>query len=93
MNETTFREQLARDGYTEVLVRDWAPDLQLAEHSHPFDARLMLLAGALQLTRASGVMQFQPGDCCDVPCGELHAERYGPQGAQVLVGRRHPPAA
>ena len=89
MTETTFRDQLARDGFTEVLVRDWAADQQLPEHSHPFDARLLVLAGDMQLTRAGSAQRFCVGEHCEVPRGQPHAEHYGPQGAQLLVGRRY----
>lgn len=89
MTETIFRDQLARDGFTEVLVRDWAAGQQLAEHSHPFDARLLVLAGDMQLTRTAGPERFTAGESCEVPRGQPHAEQYGPQGAQLLVGRRY----
>ena len=89
MTETIFRDQLARDGFTEVLVRDWAAGQQLAEHSHPFDARLLVLTGDMLLTRAGSAQRFSVGEQCEVLRGQPHAEHYGPQGAQLLVGRRY----
>ena len=88
MDETQFRAALAQDGFTEVLVREWAPDLVLAEHEHPFDARLLVLRGGLTLTRPDGPEWLGVGQGCELPRGTLHAEHYGPEGCSVLVGRR-----
>ena len=88
MDETQFRATLAQDGFNEVLVREWAPDLVLADHDHPFDARLLVLRGGLTLTRAEGPEWFGEGQGCEVPRGTRHAEHYGPAGCTVLVGRR-----
>ncbi len=88
MDETQYRAALAQDGFNEVLVREWAPDLALAEHDHPFDARLLVLRGGLTLTRAAGPEPLAEGQCCEVPRGTPHAEHYGPEGATLLVGRR-----
>ncbi len=88
MDETIFRAGLAADGFTEVLVREWAPDQVLAEHDHPFDARLLVLRGGLTLTQASGAQTLGPGQGCELQRGTPHAEHYGPAGCSVLVGRR-----
>jgi len=37
-------------------------------------------------------VDYRPGQCFDVPHGDVHAELHGPQGATLLVGRRHPAA-
>ena len=88
MDETQFRAALAQDGFNEVLVREWAPDQAVAEHDHPFDARLMVLRGGLTLTRANGPEWFGEGQHCELSRGTRHAEQYGPAGCSVLVGRR-----
>ena len=88
MDETLFRAALAQDGFNEVLVREWAPDQVLAEHDHPFDARLLVLRGGLTLTRPDGPEWLEQGHNCELPRGTPHAEHYGPAGCTVLVGRR-----
>ena len=40
------------------------------------------------MSRAGGPEWFGEGQGCEVPCGTLHAEHYGPAGCTVLVGRR-----
>ena len=88
MDETLFRAGLAADGFTEVLLREWAPDQVLAEHNHPFDARLLVLRGGLTLTRPGGPEWLGEGASCELARGTLHAEHYGAAGCSVLVGRR-----
>ena len=88
MDETTFRAQLAQDGFSEVLVRELAADAVIPEHQHAWDARLMVLQGELTLDRASGSVRFAAGEHCEVPRGELHVETHGPAGCSLLIGRR-----
>lgn len=90
MDEAAFRASLARDGFTEVLRRELPPNAELPEHHHVWDSRVLVLAGALRLTHAGRSVDYRPGQAFDVPRGEAHAEMHGPQGATLLVGRRHP---
>ena len=90
MDEAAFREQLARDGFTEVLVRDMPPGAVLPEHTHAWDSRLMVLAGEFRLERAGVSVRYVAGHSCEVPRDEPHAETYGTGGTRMLIGRRHP---
>ena len=89
MDETTFRAQLAQQGYGEVLVRELSANATLSEHHHDWDARLLVLSGELRLNRDGESMLFQLGDSFEVPLGQRHAEHYGPSGAKLLTGRRY----
>jgi len=75
-------------GYDEVLVREWAPGEELAEHVHPFDARVRVVSGELWLTMGGQVRHLRQGDLFEVPRETPHAERYGPQGATFWTARR-----
>jgi quercetin dioxygenase-like cupin family protein len=92
MDDTTFRTALARDGFTEVLVRDLPAGQVLADHSHAWDARLLVLAGDMVLTLPDGPSTLTVGQWCEVPMGERHAEHYGSAGTTLLIGRRYPAA-
>lgn len=92
MDESTFRDQLARDGFTEVLIRDMPADALLPDHQHAWDARLLVLAGDMQLSHAGGTQRYAAGQQFEVPRDQVHAEHYGAQGTRLLIGRRHPPA-
>ncbi len=92
---TTF-EAFERDaksaGFDEVITRTWEADKVLAEHTHPFEAKALVVAGEMWLTcegvtrhiPAGGTFHLQP----EVP----HAERYGSNGATYWVARRNPSA-
>ena len=79
------------DGFTAVLVREWATDQVLAGHDRPLDARLLVLRGGLALTRSSGPEWLGEGAHRELARVTLHAEHYGPAGCSVLVGRRYLP--
>ena len=89
MDETTFRAQLAQDGYTEVLLREWAANTVLPEHQHAFDARLLVLGGEFRLNKAGESLQLCAGQTCEVPRDQPHAEHYGATDVTLLVGRRY----
>jgi quercetin dioxygenase-like cupin family protein len=92
MNAATFRDQLAADGFTEVLERDAAPNSALELHEHPFDARLFILSGALRLRQGGVERVLRAGESCELARGEPHAEAYDGEGARLLIGRRYPAA-
>jgi quercetin dioxygenase-like cupin family protein len=90
MDETGFRLALGNDGFNEVLTRDMPPDAVLPEHTHPWDARLLVLQGEMRLERDGGSLRLCSGDHCEIAQGVPHAEYYGPQGTSLLIGRRYP---
>lgn len=87
-DEAALRERLAADGYDEVLTRTLDAGMSNEMHEHPFDARLHILEGELVLGTPGGETTFRPGEVCEVPRGVRHCERYGAQGATLLIGRR-----
>lgn len=89
MDAAGFRAGLAADGFTEVLERDATPGSALPTHSHPFDARLLVLEGTLRLTQAGAERRLAAGDWCELARGEPHAEAYDADGARLLIGRRY----
>jgi hypothetical protein len=80
-------------GYTEVIARDWQPGLVVAEHSHPFDARALVVAGEMWLTVAGETQHLGVGDRFELQHGTPHSERYGEEGATYWVARRMHEAA
>jgi hypothetical protein len=92
MNPTTFLqfESAARaEGFDEVLVREWAPDLVLQTHAHPFAVRALVVRGMGRLAQ-DGVMQYlRAGEGFELAREAPHAEHYGAKGATFWVARRH----
>jgi hypothetical protein len=84
-----FKDAALAEGFDEVLERRWDAHEVLEPHRHPFDVRGLMVQGELWLTRGEDTQHLQPGDRFEIPCNELHAERYGSEGAIFWVARRH----
>jgi quercetin dioxygenase-like cupin family protein len=89
MDRAIFESELVRDGYR-VVFGGMDPNQANPEHSHEFDARAMVLAGEITITRDGEPTTFRPGDSCTVPAGTPHAEQAGPQGVAYVAGYRTP---
>ena len=87
MRQSEFEADLRREGY-QVLYGGLQAGMVNPDHSHDWDARVMVMGGEITLTRAGKAETFGAGDSCAVPAGEVHAERVGPQGVAYIVGRR-----
>jgi len=49
-------------GFDEAVVRDWAPDTVLPEHTHPFEANALVTKGEMWLTCEGQTRHLGPGD-------------------------------
>ncbi len=83
-----FTAQLQAEGYQEVVTREIKAGLATPEHTHPYDARGLVLAGQFCVTSATGAQDCGVGQSFAVAAGLLHAETSGAAGATLLVGRR-----
>lgn len=86
----SFKSLALAEGFDEVLERVWAPDTVLAEHTHPFAAKALVVQGEMWLTVGGETQHLKPGDLFELAHGEPHAERYGPEGATYWVARLNP---
>ncbi len=87
MHRETFERSLAEEGFPEpVVVTREAGAME--EHAHPFEAKALILAGEVHIRVAGEERLYRAGDVFHLGANELHAERYGPQGVQYLVGRK-----
>jgi quercetin dioxygenase-like cupin family protein len=89
MDRATFIAELEREGY-EIVEREMAANHVNPQHSHDFDARVMVVAGEITITRDGTPTIYRAGDSCAVPHGYPHAERAGPEGVSYIAGRRMP---
>jgi len=90
MDTTEFTAALVREGYGEVSTRVREPLVELGDHSHPYDVRALMLAGELTLTFEGKTQVCRGGDIFTMKADCLHSEKFGPEGATFLVGRRTP---
>ena len=87
-NLAEFTAQAMDDGFDEIIQRDWAPNLVIEKHTHPFDARVQVATGQVTLSLDNGVQKFEAGQCFYIARGTEHAEQYGAEGATFWVARK-----
>lgn len=88
MNQTEFEKKCAAEGYGEIVDRTMAADHFNPEHSHEFDACVLLVDGEMTITRHGKAETFRAGDMCTLAAGTVHTEKCGDAGAHYLAGRR-----
>jgi quercetin dioxygenase-like cupin family protein len=90
MERMAFETELHEQGYAEVVDRRMEPNAVNPEHTHEFDARLLVLDGTMTVTAAGTERTYSAGDTFTMSAGCRHAERSGPVGVRYLAGRRYP---
>ena len=84
-----FQAQALRQGFGEVLTREWAPDAVVDQHTHPFAVQALMVSGELWLTVNGATQHLRAGDRFSLDSEMPHAERYGSEGATFWVARRN----
>jgi len=79
MTPIEFDADLRREGY-QVTNTSLAPNQLNPDHTHDFDARIMVLAGKITITRDGQARIYHAGDYWLTPAGAIHAELVGPEG-------------
>ncbi|MDE2005839.1 MAG: hypothetical protein KGI51_04665 [Rhodospirillales bacterium] len=87
MDRASFEAELRRDGYEPVERRRSANETD-PDHAHGFDARLLILEGAITIDCGGKAHTYRPGETCEVAAGIRHSEQIGPEGVFYLAGRR-----
>ena len=85
-----FEATARREGYDEVVAREWPADAVVATHEHPFAVKALVVAGEMWLSEGETTRRLLPGDAFELAAGVSHAERYGAAGATYWAARRHP---
>lgn len=88
-DEVDFEAALRADGFQEVVRRAAAPGQSLPEHDHGWDVRGLVLAGRFTVAAEGALQDCGPGQVFTLTAGHRHTEAAGPDGAALLVGRRH----
>ena len=87
MTPFEFDADLRRQGF-QVMNTGLAPNHLNPDHTHDFDARIMVLAGEITITRDGEARTYHTGDYWLTPAGAVHAELAGPEGVAIIIGRR-----
>ncbi|WP_322104649.1 cupin domain-containing protein [Paraburkholderia sp. J41] len=87
MDRETFIRTLADEGFPEpVLVTREAGTTD--EHTHPFEAKALIVAGEIGISVNGVERLYRAGDVFHLAPNLPHAERYGHGGVQYLAGRK-----
>jgi quercetin dioxygenase-like cupin family protein len=90
MDQRTFETELRDQGYSEVMDRRMEANSVNPEHVHDFDARLLVLEGAMMIISEGEERSYRAGDTFSMSAGCRHAEQCGSEGVRYLAGRRYP---
>ncbi len=93
MDAPTFSEFEAaarREGYDEIVPREWPAGAVVETHEHPFAVKAIIVAGEMWLTHGGKTQHLRPGDRFELDERVPHAERYGAAGATYWAARRNP---
>lgn len=89
MDRASFETEAKSLGYADLVDRRMDPNHANPEHSHEFDARVMVLEGSITIGRAGGTHTFRSGDVCEIAAGTPHTEQCGADGVRYLAARRY----
>jgi quercetin dioxygenase-like cupin family protein len=87
MDRETFIRTLTDDGFPDPVVVTRETGV-MEEHAHPFEAKALIMAGEMSISVGGEERRYQVGDVFHLAANVPHAERYGPEGVQYLVGRK-----
>lgn len=83
-----FLKMVHSEGFKEVVRVTREPGAMLASHTHPFEAKALILDGEIRIATATDDRTYCAGDIFHLRAHEPHAEFYGRNGVQYLVGRK-----
>ena len=88
MDELSFKEQLAREGFGEAGLLEWEAGTVNESHTHDFTASALVSSGAITVPTDDGATTCKAGDSFTLPAGIPHTERVGVAGVRFLVARK-----
>ncbi len=88
MNQEEFTRMLADEGYEQVVTIEREANGFLGLHSHPFEAKALIIEGEIQIWVEEQEQKCAVGHIFHLNAEVEHAERYGPAGVKYLVGRK-----
>ncbi len=90
MDRDAFEANATAAGY-QIGTSTGTPDKVTHPHAHDYDVRALIVFGELSITANGESHTYRVGDVFDMPSGCVHSERHGPEGSEMVVGRRSAP--
>jgi quercetin dioxygenase-like cupin family protein len=88
MDERALAKSLEAEGFAHTYVWEDSAHASYPDHTHRTETAHIILSGEMTLTTVGGTRTFRAGERCDVPAGEVHSARMGPEGCRYLIGEK-----
>lgn len=89
MDQENFTRALRAAGFEEITTVQRPANARLDTHTHPFEARALILSGEIRIQCADEEERlYRAGEVFQLARETPHVETYGPQGVSYLVGRK-----
>lgn len=88
MPEEEYRNQLEKEGFSDIRVRTDGPDTVYPPHTHPLTVAHIILSGRMRVVMEGEVHLLHPGDRFDAPAGVLHEAEVGGEGCTYMLGEK-----
>ncbi len=88
MNQEQFKQLLGQEGFQDLVIVEREADGYLDLHTHPFEAKALILEGSIVIQTENENISCIAGDIFHLGHAKPHTERYGPTGVKYLVGRK-----
>lgn len=88
MLQADFITMLTTEAFENIVTIEREPNGGLDVHTHPFEAKALILEGEIHIQVGDSELFYQTGDVFHLNAEVPHAERYGPAGVKYLVGRK-----
>ncbi len=90
MNADSFHKMVAAEGFDEPMLVDRQANDSMDVHTHPFEAKALILDGWIEIGLDNDSQRFEAGDVFHLAHEQPHWERYGPNGVVYLSARKEP---
>ena len=88
MTEQELEEQLIDEGFSGIFVHRDSPHAHYPDHTHSGITVHIVLEGEITVTSEGQTITYKTGDRFDVPSGEVHSAKIGPDGCLYMIGEK-----
>ena len=88
MTVQELEEQLIDEGFSGIFVHRDSPHAHYPDHTHSGITVHIVLEGEITVTSEGQTITYKTGDRFDVPSGEVHSAKIGPDGCLYMIGEK-----
>lgn len=88
MTEKELEEGLILEGFSGIFVHRDSPNAYYPDHTHRGITAHIVLDGDITVTSEGQTATFEQGQRFDVPEGEVHSAKIGPNGCRYMIGEK-----